>query len=287
MTEKSTATSNSKKTHLRALGFCGADDSVHTNMLALIANAYPFVEFGILFRPDKEGQPRYASASWVKRLVAVASKSSNMKLAAHLCQSRVNQVLKGDDSFIQSTIKGNFQRVQINATAVNGVDMSALEDSRIGDTLTAFAGLVNKHSDIEFILQKNDETKPLWNGLLQMDTPEAGGKAGRLPPNVSMLVDDSKGTGVVSSTPWPTPPEEYPIGYAGGIGPENIHKVLGDVIEAGNGKSIWIDMESKLRSNKNGQDVFDLDKCYQVIDATCASGLHAHPDFLLTNDAES
>lgn len=35
---------------LRALGFCGADDSVHPNMLGLISHAYPLVEFGVLFR---------------------------------------------------------------------------------------------------------------------------------------------------------------------------------------------------------------------------------------------
>ncbi len=40
-------------TMLRVLGFCGADDSVHPNMLGLICDSYPFVEFGILFRPDK------------------------------------------------------------------------------------------------------------------------------------------------------------------------------------------------------------------------------------------
>lgn len=38
---------------LRKLGFCGADDSVSPRMLGLICQAYPFVEFGVLFRPDK------------------------------------------------------------------------------------------------------------------------------------------------------------------------------------------------------------------------------------------
>jgi hypothetical protein len=40
-------------TKLRAIGFCGVDDSVHPNLLGIIANAYPLVEFGVLFRPDK------------------------------------------------------------------------------------------------------------------------------------------------------------------------------------------------------------------------------------------
>lgn len=42
-----------KGTKLRALGFCGADDSIDPNLLGLVCHAYPFVEFGVLFRPDK------------------------------------------------------------------------------------------------------------------------------------------------------------------------------------------------------------------------------------------
>ena len=92
-----------------------------------------------------------------------------------------------------------------------------------------------------------------------------------------MLVDESKGTGVTAKS-WPTPPPNYEIGYAGGIGPSNIHKVLQDVIEAGCGRHIWIDMESSLRSTKNGKDVFDLDKCFEVVKATCEAGLMSHPE---------
>lgn len=268
-------------TRLRALGFCGADDSVHPNMLAIISHAYPFVEFGVLFRPDKEGQPRYASSQWVTQLKQVAT-ISKMKLAAHLCGSRVNEILSGDDIFVSTTLQGTFQRIQINATAVNGVDGSCLNESNIKSTLQSFLSVIQKYPQIEFILQKNDETQPLWLGLLELE--EAGGGVGRLPTNVSMLVDDSKGTGIVSSTPWPNPPSnnEYQIGYAGGIGPDNIQQVLKDVIVAGNGQTIWIDMESKLRSIKNNQDIFDLDKCYQVILATCDDAkLQTHPEFLI------
>jgi len=279
-----TTTTTTITTQLRALGFCGADDSVHPNMLAMMSHAYPFVEFGVLFRPDKEGQSRYASSAWVERLKDVAavpgssSRPHKMKLAAHLCQSRVNEVLAGNDSFL-ATLKGTFQRVQINATAVNGVAMAYLDPDKIESTLQNVVKVVHNNPEFEFILQKNDETKPLWNGLLQLDS-ETTGPAGSLPPNISMLVDESKGTGIVSSTPWPSPSDAYQIGYAGGIGPGNIQTVLNDVIKAGAGRTVWIDMESKLRSIKNDKDVFDLDKCYEVIDATCAAGLHSHPSFL-------
>ena len=94
-----------------------------------------------------------------------------------------------------------------------------------------------------------------------------------------MLVDESKGTGVAASC-WPSPPENYQIGYAGGIGPHNINKVLKDVIQAGKGNTIWIDMESSLRSTKDGKDIFDLSKCFEVIKATCEAGLMSHPSEL-------
>ena len=55
MTEQKQTVINKKarSTKLRLVGFCGADDSVHPHFLGLISQAYPFVEFGILFRPDK------------------------------------------------------------------------------------------------------------------------------------------------------------------------------------------------------------------------------------------
>ncbi len=240
----------------------------------MYSNSYPFVEFGVLFRPDKEGEPRYATAEWVDELCKVAAKANGkMKLAAHLCGARVNEVLVGDDSFLKTLSAWGFQRVQINATEVNGVDTSKLAES-----VEAFLMAVVAHPELEFILQKNEETKPLWQGLLTLSHKTAGG-SGHLPQNVSMLIDESKGTGVLASS-WPTPPGEYEIGYAGGIGPHNIQKVLNDILVVGNGRQIWIDMESSLRSTENGKDVFDLNKCYEVIDAVCKAGIHSHPDFL-------
>jgi hypothetical protein len=274
-----TTVTKPKKTTLRALGFCGADDSVHPNFLAVISHAHPLVEMGVLFRPDKQGQPRYASIEWVKQLSAVAARMSDngsghqMKLAAHLCGTHVNDVLNaGDingqaDAFLTQLTAWSFRRVQINATVVNGVDTS-----RLAESVPVVAALMKRHPQLEFILQKNEETRPLWEGLLLTCTDG-------LPSNVSMLVDESKGTGV-TATSWPSPPPNYELGYAGGIGPHNIQKILTDVAEAGQGRAIWIDMESSLRSIKNDKDVFDLDKCYQVIEAACDMGFLSRPSFL-------
>ena len=250
-----------KSMTLRALGFCGADDSVHPRMLVLIAHAYPVVEFGVLFRPDKEGQPRYASFMWVKELATI--KPTCMKLAAHLCGDRVNEVLSGDGTFLEQVAAWGFQRVQINATAVNGVDTSKMAE-QVPMVLQVF----QRFPQLEFIVQKNEETKPLWEGLLNTG----------LPKNVSMLVDESKGTGV-SASHWPEPSPDYEIGYAGGIGPKNVEQVLTVIGKVAKGHSIWIDMESSLRSIKNDKDVFDLDKCFLVIQTVCDMGLYPQAKF--------
>eukprot|EP00592_Proboscia_alata_P001082 CAMPEP_0194382380 /NCGR_PEP_ID=MMETSP0174-20130528/60157_1 /TAXON_ID=216777 /ORGANISM="Proboscia alata, Strain PI-D3" /LENGTH=299 /DNA_ID=CAMNT_0039167655 /DNA_START=34 /DNA_END=933 /DNA_ORIENTATION=+ len=297
---------NDQSTKLRFLGLCGADDSVDPKLLGLICNAYPFVEFGILFRPDKEGQPRYASVDFVQRLSEVALRSAHkpspspaeenqipppvslpqnlptMRLAAHLCGCRVNEVLNGDDRFLSTLPSLGFQRVQINATAVNGVDTS-----KLSDCVPSFVLLTTKYSKLEFILQKNEETKPLWEGVLNYSVnarATTGGHCGgdglpSLPPNVTMLLDESKGTGVLSKT-YPAPPDEYDVGYAGGIGPSNIIDVLDAIRTSGKGRAVWIDMESRLRSTKDGRDVFDLDKCYECIDAVCKAKFFSHPSYL-------
>jgi len=265
----------------RAVGFCGADDSVHPNLLGIFSQAYPLVEFGVLFRPDKTGQPRYPTLEWVERLSQVAKRSHNplMKLAAHLCGSHVNDVLLHHDphDFLLQLQDWGFQRVQINATAVNGVDTSKLAESVPG-----FLSIIEKYPSLEFIIQKNDETAALWQGLLPALESEDG------PKNVVMLEDESKGTGVAAKS-WPYQPREnnhaVSVGFAGGIGPHNIRQVLSDVQEAAApNQRIWVDMESSLRSIKNGQDIFDLEKCYQVIDVSCDVGIMRHPSYLAQDE---
>jgi phosphoribosylanthranilate isomerase len=247
---------------LSAAGFCGADDSVHVHQLALISQAYPLVEFGVLFRPDREGTPRYASADWVTNLGRTArhmqtSSGHVMKLAAHLCGSRVNDLLEGrGNEFLTYLQQTGFQRVQINATAVNGVDTS-----RLAESVPVLWNVIQEYTELEFILQKNEETKPLWQGIEEL-------LASKPLDNVAVLLDESKGTGVLSST-WPKPSSLAKTGYAGGIGPDNVSRVVAEIVtvvrSSDDARTFWIDMESSLRSIKNEHDVFDLDKCYEVI----------------------
>ena len=114
----------SSSLNLRAMGFCGVDDSVAPELLILLSNHFPWIEWGVLFRPDKEGLPRYASTTWVQKLSDVRKQQNtpdNVRLAAHLCGSRCQAILEGNASFVQELLVLGFKRVQINATAANNV----------------------------------------------------------------------------------------------------------------------------------------------------------------------
>jgi hypothetical protein len=77
---------------------------------------------------------------------------------------------------------------------------------------------------------------------------------------IGWLFDASGGRGV-APVAWPRHPGGGQlVGYAGGIGPENVREVIA-AIDAGG--PYWIDMESGVRAD----DRFDLEKCRAVCEA--------------------
>jgi phosphoribosylanthranilate isomerase len=203
--------------HLRCVGFCGADDSVEPGLLAAISLRHPWVEWGVLFRKDKQGQPRYASPAWLKQLSEVNAERT-MRLAGHLCSCRVDELLRGDTAFVRQMHEDvGFTRFQINATAANGSDIEMFASDEGADRcVVALRGAFASLPQVEFILQRNKQTMPLWQRLLK-DPPS----------NMSILFDDSMGLGVSASN-WPAPPESLALkfGYAGGLAPSNIAEQL-------------------------------------------------------------
>jgi len=244
---------------LRALGFCGADDSCSPELLSAVSERYLWIEWGVLFREDKQGTPRYASLDWVERLAAVNYRR-RMRLAGHLCSQYVTQILEGDGSFVADMHRRvGFDRFQINATAANNVDTSSLGP----ETAERLRGVMLSLPSVEFIVQRNEETAELWRHL-ERDPP----------PNLSFLFDESKGLGVAAAF-WPPPPTTgVKFGYAGGLGPKNLEAQITKMAVAAPGETIWVDMESSLRTAlEDGADIFDLNKCMSCVLQVLALGL--------------
>ena len=132
--------------------------------------------------------------------------------------------------------------MQVNATKANLV---AVDPEKIADYVSNLRACMAAVPQVEWIIQRNDETAPIWTALSQDP-----------PGNMSFLFDASCGLGVFSSDFPPPPSDPYiPCGYAGGIGPRNITMVLDGVEVAAGGKPVWIDMESSLREFVTDKEV--------------------------------
>lgn len=242
--------------NLFAVGFCGIDDTVQIDEIIQLSkeeNCEKYVEWGVLFRPEKAGEPRFASAEYVKSLTEKAkSQGINLRLAAHLCSTRCEEVLNGKKEFIQELAQQGFKRVQVNATKANNVNIEDLKAC-----VEPLKSVIKESPNIEWIIQKNEETKPIWEELLSQSNELS---------NMSILFDDSVGRGIEISS-FPEPFADIPAGYAGGIGPNNIEKVLERLCQVKNlpARGPWIDMESSLRDTASNKDVFSLTRAKECI----------------------
>lgn len=220
----------------------GADDGVDPAELARLSAEFPFVEWGILYSAKRNGEPRYPSLGWRVRLGKIETR---MQLSLHLCGQVARDVLEGDTELI-GTVDDDYQRIQVNGWQPSGQEFRSvvLGESR------------------EFILQARCE-EDLPRASLEISAIEA-----EVPSEwtgaVSVLYDVSGGQGITPPS-WPTHrlPMRFGwgrLGYAGGIGPDNVVAVL--LAIGAVPQDFWIDMESGVRTD----DKFDLAKVRRVLD---------------------
>jgi hypothetical protein len=273
-------------------------DTIAPEFLQLLSTHYTWIEWGFLFRPDLEGTPRYPTAAWVDRLVKVNREAGSfMRLAGHLCKSRCQEILSGDYTFVKSLATRGFGRVQVNATVANGV---FVDPSKIDEYVANIRICIQAVPEVEWIIQANEETKPIWERLVVPIAQSAGASTTMyLPSNMSILYDASCGKGELA-TSYPQPLTistttssnaagegsgsssgviHVPCGYAGGMGPSTIHSVLTALRDSTNGTRVWVDMESRLRTltvsaaGAEPVDIFDINKCYECVQIGVQFGL--------------
>jgi len=97
--------------------------------------------------------------------------------------------------------------------------------------------------------------------LLTQHTPANDGLKDLRIYNHHLLVDDSGGAGK-SPGQWIHPDTHKQVGFAGGLGPDNLELELQKIMLVTR-SAFWIDMESALRTN----DWFDLNACEAVLNA--------------------
>jgi phosphoribosylanthranilate isomerase len=235
--------------NLTKVTITGADDSIKVTDLLPINERFPFVEWGILVSKRTEGQaaPRFPSANWLVDLVGwykVARVPLNLSL--HICGRWVRDICRGEWTIFEDLLFGGiFQRIQLNFHSyVHNIKKDAfIKGLQFREKL-----LMPLRQQIIFQL---DDVN---NGLLDI--------AREADIDAVPLFDLSGGAGIL--------PEEWPIarlpfsGYAGGLSPDNLENQLEIISNQAGEVPIWIDVESGIRSEGNGQ--FDLEKVVRFLE---------------------
>lgn len=235
---------------IKTVTITGADNTIDPSDLVKLSQDFPFVEWGILLSRKRMGESRYPSFTWMVDLHSCTEMYPFLKLSCHLCGAYVREFIKGDVAFVEREIGADkwnmFQRVQLNFHGIKHEHAEVLY------------ALIRK-SGKEFIFQHDDV-----NQQIAFD-------AARRSHNVSILFDKSGGAGILPDK-WPELLPDIKCGYAGGLGPDNLKSQI-ELIEGIVGDtSIWIDMETKVRSFTAGvqtnvtKDIFDLDKVRQCLE---------------------
>ncbi len=217
----------------------GPDNKITGIELLEIQKKYPFVEWGILFSKNKEGEQRYPTLSHMEKEFF----NSSLQLSAHFCGWYAKEVLENQNFALIKNLQRHFQRFQINYNFSN---------SRKWD-LVKLLHFCQDNPKIEIILQWNrSNSKTLEKFLVN-----------GLPKNIHFLYDASGGRGTEIQEIHEPIDNQY-TGYAGGLNPENISDICQIISDDQNEKSVWIDMESGVRTNND----FDLNKVKQVLEST-------------------
>lgn len=153
--------------------------------------------------------------------------TKHLNCALHICGSEArSSFLKNDFKHI---IK-NCQRIQVNGK----VDELELDY------------ICKKYYDRIIITQHNEHNIP----LLDLNIT-----------NHAILCDASGGRGIVPNE-WPILNTEKKVGYAGGLGKDNIYGQIRKIQEIDETPA-WIDMETKLRDE---EDKFSFDECVSILE---------------------
>lgn len=207
--------------------FTGVDERTSIGEMADLAQQYP-IEWGVLFSQTRQGADnRYPDHDFIERLLA-----TEMRFSAHLCGQYARFIMDGRE-ISQPVRLDAFSRIQVNHPDPDPNRILKIKTQ----TGTIRAG-------VRRIGQCNREVFPQITA-------------------VDWLFDKSGGTGV-SPDFWPRHPGRR-VGYAGGIGPDNVLAVLKAIGATG---PYWIDMETKVRTS----DRFDLGLCREVCELVYGGG---------------
>lgn len=213
--------------------FTGIDEWTDLRRVEDLSSRYP-IEWGILF--GNVHKPRYPSL----RRVCEALMLKNVRFSAHLCGWFAESVNGGT---LPPLPFDRFARIQVNAGP---------QSYRIEALRRAMSTLGRP-----VIVQCRGETF----GFNENRDGSSQGFPDGLSESLHPLHDESGGQGVLPRSRPPQGDIPY-VGYAGGLGPNNIAATISSL----DASHYWLDMETGIRGpGPDGEgDRLDLDQCERV-----------------------
>lgn len=214
---------------LKYLTLTGIDVRCNISELKDLQEQYPRLEYGVLLsksRIEKADNNRYPNLETIKSFV-----DGGLKVSCHVCGSLARKTMQSGKFDMLQEFLGElypaFQRFQFN---INGCKCSAIF-RYIGEA--------------PIIIQTGTpESKLFYQSMHVCDT------AGK----VQALVDASGGTGKFSGYFEEMPKADEFWGFAGGLGVDNLSRILIYLNNKLEDKEFWVDMESSVRTD----DWFDM-----------------------------
>jgi len=229
--------------HLTKVSITGVDDQTSISALKELTEEFPFVEWGVLYYPEREGQGR--NPSHETRAMLYAKK---LPLALHLCGTNAFEDLLSGKWNMEFAFA---QRVQLNINARKTIFTPA-QVFRVYEEMQCYYGN-------QVILQRQWRTEHFIPIATDASLHPIGYDARRY----DILVDGSCGRGLKPDQ-WQRPaniPLDTFVGYAGGIDADNAEMVIQSLLGMEIGP-FWIDMETGVRTD----DKLDLKKVRRVLE---------------------
>lgn len=185
-------------------------------------------EYGILYSFNPDGRSRYPSRREIWQILRRLTNRGN-RVALHVCGTIARHQLI---EYRLADLTHYVERIQVNGIV-------------FPDDLKA---ICERYSDHTVITQHS-----IQNGeLAELNIP-----------NHAILVDGSGGRGV-SPKEWKRPKTEKPVGFAGGLGPDNIGAEIVKIESVAVGE-FWVDMEGKLRDENDWLDVTRIQRVFDCL----------------------
>lgn len=244
---------------LERVTITGADNMTSIRRMLELSDQYPFVEWGVLVSGSAHTD-RFPSDDWIHELIRanqnrVFDEKAPMNLSMHLCGSWVTQLLKGKLNIGElPALLTQVQRLQINTHAAP----HTISDSAYPLLVELSKAMRDGQGTIIF---QGDRVNEAFAAAALLFTPFL---------STAILYDQSHGAGVLPDK-WRPSSRFMHAGYAGGLGPDNLHDQLPLISLAAGSHGLttglegfWIDMEGKVCTQGEGLNIPAVERVLQI-----------------------